>query len=256
MWQGHTVSVILPTYNEKDSIREIIEGFEQCSYVDEIVVINNNAAEGTAEEVAQTSARQIFETTQGYGAAIQRGFREATGDYLFVCEPDGTFVPKDVIKFLAYLDDFDMVIGTRTSREFIWEGANMGLMLKWGNWAVAKMMEFLFNTTLLTDVGCTYRVIKRSALARIAHRFRVQGSHFGPEMMLHVILNRVRFTEIPVNYRKRVGLSMVTGSKFKAFILGMTMIGMILRFRLTSWLGLYGDRRGDQRTTQPSAQPA
>ncbi|MBN1344655.1 MAG: glycosyltransferase family 2 protein [Phycisphaerae bacterium] len=256
MWSGHTVSVILPTYNERDSIRQIIREFEQTGCVDEIIVINNNAAEGTAEEVEPTSAIQIFESTQGYGAAIQRGFREATGDYLFVCEPDGTFAPKDVIKFLAYLDDFDMVIGTRTSREFIWEGANMGLMLKWGNWAVAKMLEFLFNTTLLTDVGCTYRAIKRSALMRIWDRFEVKGSHFGPEMMLHVVLNGIRFTEIPVNYKKRVGVSSVTGSKLRAIVLGFTMIGMILKFRAVSWLGGYHKTPKDRPAGQVEPQPA
>ncbi len=256
MWRGHTVSVILPTYNERDSIRGIIHGFERTGYVDEIVVVNNNAAEGTAEEVDQTSAVQLFESVQGYGAAIQRGFREATGDYLFVCEPDGTFEPADVIKFLAYLDDFDLVVGTRTSREFIWDGANMGFMLKWGNWAVAKMLEFLFNTTLLTDVGCTYRAIKRDALARIQNRFEVTTSHFGPEMMLHAIMNGVRFTEIPVNYKKRVGVSMVTGSKLKAIALGLTMIGMILKFRWIGLTGSYRRRPGRRAASQPQPQPA
>jgi len=253
MWQGHRVSVILPTYNERDSIRDVIERFERTGYADEIIVVNNNAAAGTAEEVDKTSAIQVFEERQGYGAAIQRGFREATGDYIFVCEPDGTFEPADIIKFLAYLNDFDMVIGTRTSREFIWEGANMGFMLKWGNWAVAKMLEFLFNTTLLTDVGCTYRAIRRSALMRIWNRFEVLGSHFGPEMMLHVILNGIRCTEIPVNYKKRVGVSSVTGSKVKAFVLGMTMIGMILKYR---WISMTGrDWRRPESRPEPQAIP-
>ncbi len=254
MWHGHTVSVILPTYNERDSIRAVIEGFEQTEHVDEVIVINNNAAPGTAEEVSKTGAIQVFEPLQGYGAAIQRGFREASGDYLFVCEPDGTFEPSDIIKFLAYLDDFDMVVGTRTSREFIWEGANMGFLLKWGNWAVAKMLEFLFNTTLLTDVGCTYRAIKRSSLVRIWNRFEVISSHFGPEMMLHAILNGVRFTEIPVNYKKRVGVSSVTGSKVRAIALGLTMIGMILKYRWISLTGGYW--RKPIRSSEAEALPA
>jgi len=91
MWEGKTVSVILPTYNEKDSIRQCVEDFLGSSYVDEVIVVNNNAAPGTAEEVARTAARQIFETKQGYGNAIQRGLAEATGDLLVICEPDGTF---------------------------------------------------------------------------------------------------------------------------------------------------------------------
>jgi len=260
MWGHHTVSVVLPTYNERDSIRGVIERFEQTGYVDEIIVVNNNAAPGTAEEVDKTSAIQVFESQQGYGAAIRRGLRHAGGDYIFVCEPDGTFEPADIIKFLAYLDDFDMVVGTRTSREFIWEGANMGFMLKWGNWAVAKMLEFLFNTTLLTDVGCTYRAIKRSALRRIWDRFEVTGSHFGPEMLLHAIVNGVRFTEIPVNYKRRVGVSSVTGNRLRAIVLGLTMIAMILRFRWITLTGSYWRRppvrSGLEEGSQPAVQPA
>ena len=61
MWKGETVSVVLPTYNEKDSIRACINQFEATGYVDEIVVVNNNAAPGTSDEVATTSAREIHE---------------------------------------------------------------------------------------------------------------------------------------------------------------------------------------------------
>jgi glycosyltransferase involved in cell wall biosynthesis len=73
-----------------------------------------------------TSARVITEINQGYGHALRRGLREATGDFVIMAEPDGTFVARDVHKLLAYADDFDMVCGTRTTRELIWEQANMG----------------------------------------------------------------------------------------------------------------------------------
>ena len=58
-----------------------------------------------------------------------------------LAEPDGTFLPRDIVKLLAYSDDCDAVFGTRTTRELIWRGANMGAFLKWGNWAVAKLVE-------------------------------------------------------------------------------------------------------------------
>lgn len=237
MWHSKRVSLIFPTYNEKDSIRAAIEDFLAYGYVDEVVVVNNNAAEGTDDEVKATAARLIHETQQGYGYAIQRGLREAQGDLLIIAEPDGTFSGHDVMKLLAYSDDVPVVFGTRTQREFVWEGANMGIFLKWGNWAVGKMMEFLFNTTLLTDVGCTMRLLHREAYEKIAPQFAVGGSAFGPHLMLLVILNRLPFIEIPVNYKKRVGHSSVTGSKVKAFFLGSKMIAMILRYRLLSWFG-------------------
>jgi len=237
MWHGRTVSVIFPTYNERDSIRESIEEYLATGVVDEVLIVNNNAAPGTSEEVAKTAAREVFETKQGYGHAIRRGFREATGDYLIVSEPDGTFLGRDILKLLAYADDFDVVYGSRTARMFIWRGANMGLFLRWGNWAVAKFMEFLFNSTNLTDVGCTTRLIQRSALQQIQPYFTIGGSSFGPEMMLLTLLAGQKVIQIPVNYLPRVGESSVTGDFKKTVALGTTMILLVLRYRIQGWLG-------------------
>ncbi len=248
MWHGRPVSVILPTYNERDSIRRVIDDFFDTGVVDEIVVVNNNAAEGTSDEVALTRAREVREPRQGYGFAIRRGLQEATGDYLIVSEPDGTFLGRDALKLLSYADDFDVVYGSRTARMFIWRGANMGLFLRWGNWAVAKMIELLFNATNLTDVGCTTRLIGRAALERIQARFTVGGNHFGPEMMVLTLLSDLRVIQIPVNYLPRVGESAVTGDFQKAFALGLVMIGLVLRYRVRSWLGW--------RVVPRSAEPA
>jgi len=237
MWHGRSVSVILPTYNERGSIRQSIEDFFGTGVVDEVLVVNNNAAPGTSEEVAMTRAREIHEPRQGYGNAIRRGFREANGEYLIVSEPDGTFLGRDALKLLAYADDFDVVYGSRTARMFIWRGANMGLFLRWGNWAVAKLMEFLFNSTNLTDVGCTTRLIRRSALGTIQPYFTIGGSAFGPEMMVLTLLCGLKVIQIPVNYLPRVGESSVTGDVRKALFLGLEMIGLVLRYRVRSWLG-------------------
>lgn len=236
MWRGKRVSVVLPTYNEKDSIRRCIREFEATGIVDEIIVVNNNAAPGTSDEVAQTTAREVHEPKQGYGAAIRRGFREAVGDFIVVSEPDGTFRARDVRKLLAYAEDFEVVYGSRTVKELIWEGANMGLFLKWGNYAVAKGMEFLFNTTSLTDVGCTVRCVRRDVLRRLEPFFTVNGSFFGPEMMVLSILMKRKIIQIPVNYSKRVGTSSVTGNKWVAFQVGLQMIRLIVSYRLQSWL--------------------
>jgi len=235
MWNEKKVSLILPTYNEKDSIKESIMDFEQLSIIDEIIVINNNAAMGTSDEVSQTSALEFHESKQGYGAAIQRGFKEASGDYIFVCEPDGTFLAKDIHKLLAYADDVDVVYGSRTIKNFIWEGANMGWFLKFGNWSVAKLMQVLYNTSSLSDVGCTFRLIKRDALDRIKKEFRITSNFFGPEMMLLTRWNGIPFIQVPVNYKDRIGESSVTGDFWKAFKLGMQMIWLILTFRFRGY---------------------
>ena len=231
MWNGQTVSVVLMTYAERDSIRGVVDGFLGTGYVDEVLVVNNNAQAGTSEEVGQTPAREVVEPKQGYGHAIRRGLAEATGDLIVLAEPDGTFLPDDLVKLLAYSNECDAVLGTRTTRELIWEGANMGFFLKWGNWAVAKLVEFLFNTSHLSDIGCTYRLFDRRLADHLVENMTVGGSHAGPEMLMLTIVSGARFVEIPVNYLPRVGTSSVTGHPLKAIALGLRMIALIMSFR-------------------------
>jgi glycosyltransferase involved in cell wall biosynthesis len=235
MWNNKTLCVILPTYNEKDSICRCILDFENLGIVDRIIVVNNNAADGTSEEVAKTGAEEVFEEIQGYGASIQRGLREAREDVIVICEPDDTFLAQDIYKFLAYMDDADIVYGSRTVKHFIWTSANMGIFLRWGNWAVAKMMEVLYNTNSLTDVGCTYRLIKKEALSKILNDFRIKSNFFGPEMMLLSNWKGLKFIQIPINYKDRIGRSSVTGDLKKAFLLGVQMIWLILTFRFRGY---------------------
>jgi glycosyltransferase involved in cell wall biosynthesis len=232
MWRGKTVAVIFPTFNEKDSIRAATLDYLATGLVDELIVVNNNAAPGTSEEIAGTGAREIFESKQGYGHALLRGIDQCGADLVVLCEPDNTFIARDLIKLLVYSEDVPVVFGTRTTREFIWAGANMGRFLRWGNWAVAKMTEVLFNTTILTDMGCTYRLFHRKAIQRIRPHLTIGGSHFGPQLLLEVLAHGIPFVEIPVNYRSRVGESSVTGDLWKAFVLGMRMIALVLEYRL------------------------
>ncbi|HEY7720600.1 MAG TPA: glycosyltransferase family 2 protein [Pedococcus sp.] len=238
MWHGKSLAVVLPTYNEKDSIADCVRRFEVLPEVDEVIVVNNNAAEGTSEEVATTGAREVIETTQGYGAAIKRGLREADTDLVAVCEPDGTFNPEDLVKLLAFMPECDIVLGSRTVSNFIWDGANMGWFLRWGNWAVAKKIEVLYNTSYLSDVGCTFRVMTREQARAILDRSRLDGSAYGLEMLLISVIMRARMVQVPVNYHPRVGVSSVTGELGKTLSLGFEMIRLTLRM----WL-----RRGQIR---------
>lgn len=230
MWNNKKISVILPTYNEKDSIRDAIENFFATGYVDEIIVVNNNASEGTAEEVAQTGAIQVFEKKQGYGYAIRRGFDAASGELIVLSEPDGTFEARDILKLLVYSDSFDAVWGTRTNIALVGSGANMGSFMRWGNVLTAKIMQNLFNTPRLTDVGCTFKLFKREVIEKIKDKFTIGSQHFGPELMLLTILHGFSFVEIPVNYYKRVGKSSVTGHKSKTFILAVRMLNLIMLY--------------------------
>jgi glycosyltransferase involved in cell wall biosynthesis len=248
MWRNRKVSVIFPTHSERDCIRSVILDFHASGFADEIIVVNNNAEVGTSEEVAGTPAREVFESKPGYGNAIQKGLREAAGDLLIISEPDSTFSGHDVIKLLAYSDDFDVVFGTRTSPLLIWRGANMGFLMRWGNILAAKVLEFLFNTSQLTDMGCTMRLLSRSAYERMKNDFTVGGSHFSPEVICLTAIHGLKSIEIPVNYRPRVGESTITGSKIKAVLLGIIMLGLVLKYRLKSWFP-FGHRRRVHATT-------
>ena len=236
MWgDNKTVSVVFPAYNEAANIGRAVREFRAVPVVDEVLVVDNNSRDGTADLAREAGAKVVSETRQGYGNALRRGLREATGDYVILAEPDGTFVATDVVKLLAYADEFDMVMGTRTTRELIWDQANMGWFLRVGNVAVAKLLQLLFDGPSLSDCGCTMRLIRREALLRIVDQLTVGGPHFLPEMVVLALLRGLRVIEIPVNYRSRVGESKITGSRITTLKVGSNMIGLILDYRLRSW---------------------
>lgn len=234
MWNGKTVSVVLPAYNEEQSIRQAVEEFFGTDVVDEVVVVNNNSHDKTLEEASKTQARVVTEQIQGYGAAITRGLREAAGDYVVLAEPDGTFIPRDILKLLTYSEDFDVVCGTRTTQELIWAQANMGWFLRMGNLLVAKLLEILHGTCSMSDCGCTFRLIRRDGLQRFVHNFTVQGSHFLPEMVILARRAGLSIIEIPLNYRERQGQSKITGSWKGIFKTGTRMIWLILTYKLST----------------------
>lgn len=238
MWQGKSVSVVFPVYNEEEGIVNAINTFFETGYVDEIVAVDNNSRDRSAELIRTTQARLVTETRQGYGFALRRGMRAATGELIILAEPDGTFMGKDVLKLLAYSDDFEIVLGTRTTRELIWAEANMGIFLRAGNWIVAKLLEFLFNTSSLSDCGCTMRLVHRHVARQLQDYLTVGGSHFLPEMVILGRLMGFRMIEIPVNYRGRQGLSKITGSFKTTVKVGLRMIILTLRYRLGTWLRL------------------
>jgi glycosyltransferase involved in cell wall biosynthesis len=233
MHGSKTISVVLPAYNEEGYIRPAVDDFFVPNVVDEVVVVDNNSRDRTADEVRLTRARLVTETRQGYGYALQRGLAEATGDIVIMAEPDGTFIGRDVLKLLAYADDFDMVCGTRTTRELLWDQANMGWFLRLGNLTVAKMLQLLHGGPSLSDCGCTLRLTHRSALDKIRGDLTVGGSHFLPEMVILALKRRLKVIEIPVNYRGRVGESKITGNLKGALTTGIRMIGLIIKYRFT-----------------------
>lgn len=231
MYKGHSVSVVMPAYNEKENIARIVADFKALNIADEIIVVDNNSNDSTGQLAKDAGARVIAETRQGYGYACQQALKQAAGSYVVLVEPDGTFVARDVYKFFSYIEDFELVQGTRTTKELIWDGANMGHMLKWGNGIVAKILQVIYKGPSLSDMGCTYRMIRRQALDRIKDNLTVGGSAFLAEMTVEALKSGVKVIEIPVHYLPRKGLSKITGNKLLAVTVGLHML-FILATRL------------------------
>lgn len=110
--------------------------------------------------------------------------KEARGDLVVLCEPDATFSAEDLSKLLPLTDKYDLVMGTRTNKQYIRSGANMGHFLRFGNISVAKFMQLLYGLGNISDCGCTFRVFKKSIVEKILPYLSVGGSHFLPETVV------------------------------------------------------------------------
>ena len=200
------ISIIIPAYNEESSIGYVIDDFRDRA--DEILVVNNNSEDDTEKIARDKGARVLTGDFKGYGDALKFGMDNAKGDIFILTEADGSFFARDLEKILEYLKDADMVLGTRTTKQMIEQAANMKFLLRWGNVFVAKLIEFLWlykNEPRLTDVGCTYRGIWKTAYYDIRDSLAGVGPEFSPEMMIEAIRNNKRMIEIPVTYSSRVG---------------------------------------------------
>jgi dTDP-glucose pyrophosphorylase len=229
----HRVSVVIPAYNEAASIGHVIRDFRE--HADEIVVMDNQSADGTGAIARELGATVHSRPLKGYGDALKQGMDAATGDILVLVEADSTFRSKDMGKLLEYLKDADMVIGTRTTRQMIEQGANMDGLLRWGNVIVGKVIEALWWNLepRFTDVGCTYRAIWRDAYLKIRDYLTRDDAAFSPEMMIEMLRVRGRVIEVPVSYyRRRGGASKHSSSRWHSVRTGLRMLNLIVRKRL------------------------
>lgn len=214
MWKRKKVAVVLPTYREKRSIRASVESFYSSGFVDEIIVVDNNAEEGTKKEVAKTKAKLIYEPAQGYGHAIRRGLNNTNADLIVIAEPDGSFDGRDVVKLLAYSDDFDTVFGSRTHVPLVHKGSDMTLYKRLGDVLLGKLVTFLFLSSPLTDLGCTLRITTKKAWKKVERESQAADGIFATEWVLAAAKNKVKFMEIPINYKARIGKSLFVSGQF------------------------------------------
>ena len=173
----------------------------------------------------------------GYGDAIRAGVAAACGDIVTLVEGDATFRSRDIQKMYEYLKDCDMVIGTRTTRQLICQGANMPFWLRLGNVLAAKFIEMLWisREPRFTDVGCTYRTFWKTSYEEIQGSLSSSGPELSPEMMIEFVRRNMRVIEIPVSYYARIG----GASKHSRGVWGVgrtaaRMLKMTLRKRFTA----------------------
>ena len=232
-------SLVIPCYNEAESLSFVLNDFQES--VDEIIVADGGSTDGSVAivEAFQQSCPKDVKLVQakfaGYGDAIRNGVKAASGEVVVIVEADATFRSRDIHKIFEYLQDSDMVIGTRTTRQLICQGANMLGWLRLGNVFAAKLVELLWwfrGEPRFTDVGCTFRAFWKSAYDEIEHNFVGLGPEFSPEMMVEFVRNNKRVIEIPVSYFPRVGGdSKHSQSFFGIMKTAMRMLTLILKKR-------------------------
>ena len=232
----YKVSVVIPAHNEEATIATVIGDLRQ--HVDEVLVVNNGSDDRTSEVSRKAGARVEEVSLKGYGDTIKHGLEKASGDILIVTEADYSFRSKDIGKFLEYIKDADMVIGTRTTRQLVEQGANMSLMLLLGNLVYAKIVEILWwgiDPPRFTDVGCTYRAIWKSSFEKIKGDLRSTGPEFSVEMMIKTLKYKLRVLEIPISYYPRLeGVSKHSKNWFGILRTASRMMRLILRERLVN----------------------
>jgi glycosyltransferase involved in cell wall biosynthesis len=229
------ISFIAPVYNEEENINRFINQLKKIKinkYKKEIIIIDNNSKDNSKNEILKSKIKYYCEKKIGYGYALKKGLNLAKGDFLVTIEPDNTFEIKDIYKFLNYIDYFDCVFGTRTSKSTIAKEAKMGKFLRYGNIFVAKIIEYLFFGPTLSDVGCTFKMFKKKNYNKIKNKIFVNDSTFQAELMIRFIQCRSKIVEIPIFYNKRIGNSKITYNFISSFVLGVKMILLIFKNRI------------------------
>lgn len=235
------MAVGIIAYNEAEAIAGLVKAFKGQDGVVDVLVIDNNSSDGTAELATAAGGRVVLERRQGYGYACMRALQEGAlvsdADVVVLVEGDGTFAAEDLPKFRAYIGQADMVVGNRVVSSLVEDGSQMDYFFTWGNMAVGALLRFRFwhpqflGAASLSDVGCTYRAIRKDALERILPDLTVGGNHFSPHMLLVALYRGLSLIEIPVTLRRRIGASKGAGRSFWAGLrVGLVMIWHIITY--------------------------
>ncbi len=224
-----SIKVIIPAYNEEASIAKVIS--EIPSEVDEIIVVNNNSTDGTKENAARAGATVLDEERKGYGYACLKGMDYIAGlenqpTIIVFLDGDYSDYPEELIEVVRPIieDDIDLVIGSRVKerREY---GAMTPQQI-FGNWLATKLMGLFFGATF-TDLG-PFRAIKYDKLLSLQMEDKTYG--WTVEMQLKAIKKGLSYTEVPVRYKNRIGVSKVSGTVKGSVLAGVKILTWIFKY--------------------------
>lgn len=234
------VCVVLTAYDDEEAIGDAVKEFASQQNVVKVIVIDNNSKDATSLVAMNSGADVVKEKNQGYGFACARGLREALlcsdSEIIVLAEGDMTFRGSDIWKLLPFLEDADFVVGSRTHKHFTDSDSQMGTFYVWGNLFIAGILQLKFfdwrflGVTRFSDVGCTMRAITRKGLLKIINDLEVGDNHFSPHMLKVAMQKGLRVIEVPVTFRRRVGVSKgAGGSKWRGFKIGLKMLVNIIK---------------------------
>ncbi|MEL6862379.1 MAG: glycosyltransferase family 2 protein, partial [Pseudomonadota bacterium] len=217
-------ALIIPALNEEAAIAGVVRSVRD--QVDRVIVVDNGSTDRTAEEASTAGADVVFVARPGYGRACLAGVAAASdADLLIFMDGDGADDPDDLQALIRPIEDgrTDFVIGSRALGQR--QSGSLTVPQRWGNALAARLMQLFWGASY-TDLG-PFRAIKRSAYQRL----NVQAPTCGwtVEMQVRALKHGIRYTEIPVSYRRRIGVSKISGTVKGVILAGAYILGTIFK---------------------------
>ncbi|MEX1192626.1 MAG: glycosyltransferase family 2 protein [Brumimicrobium sp.] len=224
----HKVFVVIPAFNEEKSIGKVVA--EIPKLVKEVVVVSNNSTDKTVSVAKKAGATVLEESRKGYGWACLKGIDYAYDNgatIITFLDGDYSDYPEqltDVIRPIIE-NDMDMVIGSRALGEKI--KGSMTIPQVFGNWLATKLLKIFYGAKF-TDLG-PFRAIKVEALKKLQMSDKTYG--WTIEMQIKAAKNKLRFCEVPVDYKPRIGTSKVSGTIKGAVFAGIKIIFAVFKYK-------------------------
>ena len=222
------ISIIIPAYNEESSIGLVLDALPQ-EKLHEIIVVDNGSTDATARVAQEHGARVVKEPRKGYGSACLKGIDVLDApDIVVFIDGDFSDFPEEIVLLIRPIEtgEKDFVLGSR----MILPKSQSALLpqARYGNRLAVFLIKLFFKHEF-TDLG-PFRAIRYSSLMSIG----MKDMDFGwtVEMQIKAVRNGLRIREVPVNYRKRIGISKITGTVLGTFRAGTKIIYTIFKYLL------------------------